>query len=278
MFFYSIFALLLNYNIISMNKLKNLSGGLILLVAILITSCRSSKDVEYFQDTDKIPDVAYQYDMANYEIKIVPNDNLLITVSTLNPQASEPFNAINLSRSTSISTLEWQGYLVDENGDVNFPVIGKVRLQGLTKSQAINFLQTKISNYVENPVVNIRFMNYKVAVLGEVARPGTYFIDSEKISIPDALAKAGDMTIYGKREDVLICRVENGEKKFYHVDMTSPSVFFSEAYYLQQNDIVYVKPNKSKSMSSSYNPMFGTILSISTLLVSITTLILNQTK
>ncbi|MCC8146184.1 MAG: polysaccharide biosynthesis/export family protein [Bacteroidales bacterium] len=260
-----------------MNKLNSLSGIFMIFLIVCLASCRSGKDVEYFQGTENIPDLAFQHDMANYEIKIMPNDNLLITVSTVNPQASEPFNVINLSRNYS-STLEWQGYLVDENGDINFPVIGKIHIGGLTKAQAINLIQNKVSEYVEDPVVNIRFMNYKVAVLGEVNRPGTYFIDSERISIPDALAKAGDMTIYGKREDVLICRVENGEKKFYNVDMTSPSVFFSEAYYLQQNDIIYVKPNRSKSMSSSYNPMIGTILSISTLLVSITTLILNQTK
>lgn len=243
-----------------------------------MTSCRSSKDIEYFQGTDKISDITYQYDMANYEIKIMPNDNLLITVSSAaNPLAVEPYNSINLTRSYS-TTLEWEGYLVDENGDINFSGIGKVHLGGLTKTEAIVLLQNKISQYVVDPVVNIRFMNYKVAVLGEVNRPGTYYINTERISIPDALAQAGDMTIYGKREDVLICRVENGEKKFYHVDMTSPSIFFSDAYYLQQNDIIYVKPNKSKAMSSSYNPMLGTILSVSTLLISITTLILNQVK
>jgi polysaccharide export outer membrane protein len=119
-------------------------------------------------------------------------------------------------------------------------------------------------------------MNYKISVLGEVARPGTYFIDSERISIPDALAQAGDMTIYGKREDVLICRVENGEKRFYSVNLKSPDLFFSEVYYLQQNDIVYVKPNKSRAMSSSYNPMVATLISVTSLLVGITTLVLTQ--
>lgn len=242
-----------------------------------MTSCRSSKDVEYFQHTDVIPDSIYMADMTNYEVRIMPNDNLLITVSALNPLAAEPYNAVNLDRGTS-ATLEWQGYLVNENGVINFPVIGEIKLGGLTKKQAITLLQKEISQYIENPVINIRFMNYKISVLGEVNRPGTYLVTDEKISIPDALAQAGDMTIYGKREDVLICRVENGEKKFFHVDMTSPEIFFSDAYYLQQNDIIYVKPNGAKSMSSSYNPMIGTILSISTLLITITTLVLNQSK
>lgn len=261
-----------------MNKLRAFFYVLSILCFFLtISSCRSAKDVEYFQHTDEIPEIAFQNDMADYEIEIQTNDNLLIMVSASKVSAAEQFNTIDISRGTS-QTLEWQGYLVDENGDINFPLIGKIHLGGLTKLQAIALLQKEVSRYIDDPIVNIRLMNYKISILGEVNRPGSYVINDEKISIPVALAKAGDMTIYGKREDVLICRVENGQKKFYHVDLTSPSIFFSEAYYLQQNDIVYVKPNRSKSMSSSYSPMVGTIISLSTLLVSITTLILNQTK
>ncbi|MDL2224194.1 polysaccharide biosynthesis/export family protein [Bacteroidales bacterium OttesenSCG-928-M06] len=261
-----------------MNKLKALSSLLLLLAIAWMTSCRSSKDIEYFQDVNEIPDIAYQYDMANYEIKIMPNDNLLILVTAEKPLAAVPYNSVDLTKGYGITTLEWQGYLVDENGDINFPELGKVHLGGLTKSEAITLLQNKISEFITKPLVNIRIMNYRVSIFGEVNRPGTFSVSSEKISVPEALALAGDMTIYGKREDVLICRVENGEKKFIHVDLTSSSVFFSEAYYLQQNDIIYVKPNRSKAMSSSYNPMTGTILSVATLLIAITTLILNQTK
>ncbi|MDH8702535.1 polysaccharide export outer membrane protein [Dysgonomonadaceae bacterium PH5-43] len=260
-----------------MNNLKTVFGVVVLLSVIMFTSCRSSKDIEYFQNTKDISDDMYRYDMSNYEIKIMPNDNLLITVLTDKPAVAEQFNVVDLSRGAS-NSLEWQGYLVDQNGDINFPVIGKVHLGGLTKIQAVSLLQKKIGEFIDEPLVNIRFMNYKVTVLGEVNRPGVFTINSEKLSLPEALALAGDMTIYGQRENVEICRVENGEKKFYYVDMTSPEVFFSEAYYLQQNDIVYIRPNKSKSMSSSYNPMVGTLISVATLLITITTLILNQTK
>jgi polysaccharide export outer membrane protein len=151
-------------------------------------------------------------------------------------------------------------------------------LGGLSKSEAIRLIQDKISQYVEMPVINIRYMNYKIAVLGEVSRPGTYFVDNEKISVPEALARAGDMTIYGQRHDILVCRVENGEKRVYHVDITSPMIFLSEAYYLQQNDIVYVLPNKSRVQSSTYNPMISTFISIAGLLVSITTLVINLSR
>jgi polysaccharide export outer membrane protein len=244
-----------------------------ILVVLFLTSCGSSKDIIYFQNSDRILNGDY-VDFSNYEIKIVPNDNLLITVSALNPQAVEPFNTVNLTRGYS-TNLELQGYLVDENGDINFPVVGKLHLGGLSKSEAIQLIQSKISQYIDLPVVNIRYMNYKIAVLGEVSRPGTYFVDNEKISIPEALARAGDMTIYGQRHDILVCRMENNEKKVYHVDITSPTIFLSEVYYLQQNDIVYVLPNKSKIQSSTYNPMISTFISIAGLLVSVTTLIIN---
>ncbi|MDR0412620.1 MAG: polysaccharide biosynthesis/export family protein [Dysgonamonadaceae bacterium] len=260
-----------------MPNLKILSSGVMMIIVVLfLASCGSSKDIIYFQDSERVLNGNY-VDLSNYEIKIVPNDNLFITVSALNPQAVEPFNSINLTRGTS-NSLELQGYLVDENGDINFPVVGKLHLGGLSKSEAIRLIQDRISQYIDMPVVNIRYMNYKIAVLGEVSRPGTYFVDNEKISIPEALARAGDMTIYGQRHDVLVCRMENGEKKIYHVDITSPTVFLSEVYYLQQNDIVYVLPNKSRVLSSTYNPMISTFISIAGLLVSITTLVINLSR
>jgi polysaccharide export outer membrane protein len=240
---------------------------------LFLTSCGSSKDIIYFQDADRILE-GYYDDLSDYKIKIMPSDNLLITVSALNPQAAEAFNTVNLTRGYS-NNLEMQGFLVDENGDINFPVVGKLHLGGLAKSDAIQLIQNEISKYIDKPVVNIRFMNYKIAVLGEVNRPGTYFIDNERVSIPEALARAGDMTIYGQRHDVLVCRMENGEKKVYHVDITSPSVFLSEVYYLQQNDIIYVQPNNSRAQSSVYNPMISTFISVAGLLVSITTLVIN---
>jgi polysaccharide export outer membrane protein len=250
----------------------------ITIVLGIVTSCGSSKDILYFQNTENIEKAPYQ-DLSNFEIRIAPNDNLLITVSTSNPIASEPYNIINLSRgSVSSTNLELQGYLVDENGNINFPEIGLVHVGGLTKLEVITSLQTILSKDIDNPVVNVRFMNYKVSVLGEVNRPGTYQINDERISIPEALAKAGDMTIYGQRHNVLVCRVENGAKKFYHIDITSPDIFFSEVYYLQQNDILYVLPNKYRAMSSSYNPMTSTYISIVSLLVGISTLIINISK
>ncbi|GHT38711.1 polysaccharide export outer membrane protein [Bacteroidia bacterium] len=262
-----------------MTRVKFCAYGMVLAVLVtLLTACSSSKDILYFQNTENISNASFR-DYASSEIRITPNDNLLITVFTTNPLAAEPYNLINLSRMSGGSTnLELQGYLVDEKGDINFPGIGKIHVGGLTKAEVINTVQNKLSQYIDKPVVNVRLMNYKVSVLGEVNRPGTYPITDERISIPEALAKAGDMTIYGQRHDVLICRVENGEKKFYHVDITSPDIFFSEAYYLQQNDIVYVQPNKARTGSANVNPLLNTYLSVAGILISVTTLIINIVK
>lgn len=228
---------------------------------LLLTACGSQKDVVYFQGLDDFPENAF--DETSYVLRIIPNDNLFITVSALNPQVAEAFNTINMNRgSISTNSMEWQGYLVDEEGNINFPVLGKVHLSGLTKLEAIALLQEQISKYIENPVVNIRYLNYKISVLGEVNRPGRYPVNDEKISVVQAIALAGDLTIYGERREVWICRAENGKKQFHKVDLTSPELFYSPYYYLQQNDIVYVIPNKTKAGSSTYNQNLPFVVSL----------------
>jgi polysaccharide export outer membrane protein len=233
---------------------------LAVFVFLLFTGCGSKKDIVYFQGIDKYS--TNTADSASYTIRIVPNDNLLILVSALNPQAAEPFNTINFTKGGSTGNIEWQGYLVDEQGNINFPVLGNIHLGGLTKTEAVNLLQEQISKYIDNPVVNIRYLNYKISILGEVNRPGIFSISDEKVSILEAIALAGDLTIHGERRTVRICRVENGEKKFYKIDLTSPSLFYSPYYYLQQNDIVYVIPNASKAGSSTYNQNLPLLLSV----------------
>ena len=131
--------------------------------------------------------------------------------------------------------------------------------------EAADLLQKEVSAYVENAIVNIRFLNYKISVLGEVNRPGIYSVTDEKISIPEAVALAGDLTIYGERRNVQLIRVENGKKQFYSIDLTSPSLFFSPLYYLQQNDILYISPNGTRAGSSTYNqnlPLFVSLISV----------------
>ncbi|GHT53514.1 polysaccharide biosynthesis protein [Bacteroidia bacterium] len=261
----------------SISKGKRIYGLFFtLLLTLIVTSCGSKKDILYFQDIERFPLNAT--DRAQYQIRIVPNDNLLITVSALNPVAAEPFNSVNLTTGSLSGSLEYRGYLVDERGDINFPVIGKVALGGLTKTEAEKLLSDKISHYIKDLVVNIRFMNYKVSILGEVNRPGTYVINDEKISIPEALSLAGDLTIYGQRQNVQIYRMENGEKKYYTVDLTSPAVFYSPYYYLQQNDLVYVKPNKARAGASTYNQSLPLIFSAVSIIVTVVSFVVTLSK
>ena len=210
----------------------------------------------------------YVNNINNTEFKtvIMPNDNLYITVSAVNPEAVEVFNSNLMSRgSLTTTTLDVMGYLVDPKGNINFPLVGEVHVGGLTKKDAVLLLQRSISKFVTDPIVNIRFLNYKINVLGEVNRPGVYTVTDEKISIVQAIALAGDLTIYGERRNVQLIRMENGEKRFYFIDLTAPDLFFSPYYYLIQNDILYIPPNGTKAGSSTYNanlPLFVSLISI----------------
>lgn len=242
------------------------------LSAMTAVSCTSTKKIAYFQGADE---KTIQEQARYYQVRIMPNDNLHITVSSINPEAVRIFNSINTEVTTNLNSesLNIMGYIVDNDGNINFPVLGTVHLGGLTKAEAIDTLKNRISEYVIDPTVNIRFLNYKVTVLGEVARPGTFTVKDERITIPEALGLAGDMTIYGKRDNVLVYRDVDGKQTFHRIDMTSPDVFASEYFHLRQNDVVYVQPNKAKSGSSAYNQNLSLGISAVSLLVTIITLL-----
>lgn len=260
-----------------MNKHFLIYSFFILLSLLFLSSCGSRKKLTYFQDAAVFSHTAHLNDSTHYEIRIRPNDNLLITVSSINPVAAEPFNTISFERGgvSTTTMLDWQGYLVDELGYINFPVLGKLYVSGMTKDQLVTTLEEKIETYFADPVVNVRFLNYSISILGEVAKPGLYTVSNEKITVPQALALAGDLTIYGERDNVLICRVENGKKNFYTMDLRNPAIFNSPYYYLQQNDIIYVAPNKAQAGRSAYNQTWSTVISISSLVVSIGTLVIS---
>ena len=255
--------------------MKNYCLLLCITSLLLITSCGSLKKVTYFQEIDKANLPEYEY-LVESQLRILPNDNLHITVSTMDPMYSAPYNMAHISSSNiNIEALSISGYLVDQDGFINFPVLGPVRVGGMTKNEAIEYLQSRISDYINNPVVNIRFLNFRVTILGEVIRPGIYSSLEEKLSIVEALGKAGDMTIYGKRDNVLICRAVNGENKFYRMNLNSPEIFTDPNFYLKQNDIIYVQPNKSRASASSVNPFAALSISIISLLATLTTLTIN---
>jgi len=236
-----------------------------LLLLFLFSSCGSKRDIVYFQNSDRIPMDMYDQIGDEFKTVIMPNDNLFITVSAEDPASVEIFNTTQFNRSVNYSsnTLDILGYLVDQKGTINFPTIGEFHIAGLTKMEAVDLLQKEISKYLTKPaVVNIRFLNYKISVIGEVNRPGVYTVSDEKISIPQAIALAGDLTIYGERRTMQLIRMEKGERIFIPIDLTSPDIFFSPYYYLRQNDILYISPNGTKAGSSTYNQNLPLIVSL----------------
>ncbi len=257
---------------------------LIFLVA-LITSCSAPKNVAYLWNSN---DVDLSQSQFLYDARIMPKDILTITVNTVNPEAAAPFNLIVRntlnSTSSSIGTSggSLQTYLVDNEGGIEFPVLGRVMVGGLTKRECEKLIHDKILPYLnaaENPVVTVRMSSYSISVLGEVARPGSYQVSREKINILEALAQAGDLTIYGVREDVKLIREDaKGQKQIYHINLNDANLLTSPYYYLQQNDIVYVEPNKVKARNSSIGQSTTLWISATSILISMASLLYNILK
>ncbi|HBZ33907.1 MAG TPA: sugar transporter [Bacteroidales bacterium] len=254
----------------------------ILLFAVLLSGCSARKKLTYFRDltaadADSI-NMAYH---SNHESKIMPGDMLTIIVTGVDPEVVAPFNLpvvsyANPSTTQLATTLNMQAYLVDTQGEIIFPVIGKIKLGGLTKSEAIQKITDLLKPYLSDPIITINFLNYKISVMGEVARPGQYTINNERVTILDALALAGDMTPYGKRNTVLVARENNGKMEFQRINLNSSDVFTSPYYFLQQNDVVYVEPNNVRAVSSQnlslYLSMVTTLASLATVIVSVVSL------
>ncbi len=254
------------------------------LLLLALASCGSSKSVAYIQNSDSI---AYDNSRFLYDAKIMPKDQLTITVNTVNPEAALPFNLLLQNAYTQGRTLSTTGgtlmpYLVDNEGYINFPVVGRLKVGGLTKSECENLILDKIRPYMaetENPVVTVRMSSYSVSVLGEVARPGSFQVAREKITILEALAQAGDLTIYGVRDKVKLIREDaTGKKEIHTLDLTNANIVNSPYYYLQQNDIVYVEPNKIKAQNSRVGSITTLWVSATSILISVASLIVNVLK
>ncbi|WP_347375000.1 polysaccharide biosynthesis/export family protein [Aequorivita sp. Q41] len=214
-------------------------------------------------------------DSIQNSFKIQPNDLISIVVSAYDLSAVRPFNLISETRPNtdfsgiSSSTTQQQAYLTAEDGTIDFPVLGRIKVAGLTRSGLSELLVNRISEYVKDPIVTIRVVNFKVSILGEVARPGTYNVEGERLTIPEALGLAGDMTIFGRRDNVLVIRDNGNGKQYKYLDFRDSSVLNSDFYYLQQNDVIYVEPNNAQIQSSSFNRNTSIYISIASLLLSV---------
>lgn len=240
-------------------------------------SCSSSKHVAYFQNIDYTDLTASR---GLYDAKIMPKDQLSITVVTSDPAAARPFN---LNVATSASSADGGNsnatYLVNNDGDIDFPVVGTLHVAGLTKDECQKLIKRKVAPYLaatENPVVMVRMASYRVTVAGEVGGPRVVPVTSEKMSVLEALAQAGDLTIYGKRDNILLIRERaDGQKEVHRLNLNDANLINSPYYYLQQNDYIYVEPNKTKAKNSSIGQSTTLWFSVVGILTSVASLVLN---
>ena len=255
------------------------------LVALLMSSCNTSKEIIYLQDVRlESPEEI----KAAETITIEPKDMLSIVVSSSQPDAARIFNLPIMATQASNGDLMYDsylnGYVVDGDGYIDFPVVGEVKASGLNRWQLQDRIMETLRDkkLLDDPVVTVDFMNFKVSILGEVTAPGTYSIKSDKVSVLEAIAMARDLTIYGKRDEVYVIREEGGQRHSYKLDLRSSDIFDSPAYYLKQNDVIYVQPNKVRAGQSTINQntvkSVSMWVSIASLLTSIGVLVANIVK
>ncbi len=259
-----------------------------IIVAFLLIGCKASKDIIYLQNagTPALYSSTQNYPIPEPVIKI--GDLLSITVNSSTPEAAQPFNlpivpiakgenAYNIGSGTGVSggAGGLQNYLVDTEGKITFPVLGKIFVTGMTKMQLAELIKSRISpRYIkEEPIILIRFAGYQITVLGEVGGPGVFSINNEKVSILEALAQAGDLTMFGRRDNILLIRENDGKRETIRIDLRNKNLINSPYYYLQQNDVLYVQPNDKKIRNTEYNATASIPLSLLGTALSLTSLV-----
>ncbi len=231
---------------------------IVLIVWTSFSSCRTQRQFTYFRD---IPDTISHYRITDTGYKVLtikPDDVLQVNISSPNPEASSFFNTQGGSvvagpvgsGATNSGTPAPNSYLVDKEGGIDLPIIGRIEVKGLTTGAVKEAVKNKVAPYLKDPIVSVRLQNFKVTVLGEVTRPANYIVPNERVSLLDAIGMAGDLTVFGRRENVLLIREVEGEKTFTRLNLNDSKVFSSQYYYLQQNDILYVEPNKARAAAT----------------------------
>ncbi|WP_085537664.1 polysaccharide biosynthesis/export family protein [Massilibacteroides vaginae] len=257
-----------------------------ILFLFAMSACSVPKDVAYFQGVDDLTEQQLEQMTQSYASTIVNDDLLTITVTAWDPTVTTPFNPpvysfaaqgeVNVGTASQLHT-----YLVDKDGYINFPVLGKLHVAGLQKQELSKMMEEKISKYIKEPIVNIQIVNYKVTLMGEISRPGALTVRNDRLSILDAIGQSGDLTINANRKNIMVIRDNNGKKEYGRVDLTNPALFASPYFYLRQNDVVYVEPNDAKKKNANYSQaeqykltIFSTILStvsvISSIIIAVT--------
>lgn len=252
----------------------------LLPVSAVVASCTTAKEIVYMQNIDE---VQLQKLTSQYQARIKKDDLLSIVVSGPDKSVVMPYNLTlsemsngGYSNDPEKATLS---YLVDNNGEINFPILGKIKVEGMTRTELVNYLTAEISKDVKNPIVYVSFRNYKITVLGEVRSPGTYNMGSERINIFQALGHAGDMLLTAERNDVILIREVDGTPTYYKIDLRDASILNSDIYYMQQNDILYVRPSASRVTSATTaTSIWGLVFSSITTVLAVTSMILTLTR
>jgi polysaccharide export outer membrane protein len=241
----------------------------------MLFSCASKQKFVYFQGLDA---VQKNQSKDSYEPKLQQDDMLLILVSAAEPKAAIPFNLTPFAVSDNTVNIggiaKNQTYLIDTNGYIEFPVLGNIKMAGLSRSEAVNTIKVLLLKYIKDPVVNLRIMNFKFSVLGEVAKPGVYTMITERVTLPEALALSGDLSIFGNRKNILLIRDSDGIKTHNFIDITNANFINSPYYYLDQNDVIYVEPNKTKINASAVGPNISVIISAVSVLITVAALLI----
>ena len=259
------------------NKMYYLS--LLILGLAFITSCKTREKLVYFQNGVSGSDSS-AVNTSNYTPSFKKDDLLSIVVTADDPETTIPFNlpaaagTVAANSGYTSGNPERIGYLINENGVISLPYAGEIQIGALSRSEAVSLIQDKLSVYVKNPIVNIQILNFKVTVLGDVARPGTFKVPNERITLLEAIGLSGDLRITGNRKNVLVIRDNDGIKKEYRIDLTSSDLFSSPVYYLEQNDMVYVEPNgTARSRSSLLVTTSGIFISLTSLILTTVSII-----
>lgn len=239
------------------------------VMILLFGSCGSRKNMVYIQQDSTQINNLYEQHVPRIQI----NDILTIAVTAADPKVTAPFNPVSSMTSSnmtqSVDMALRPTYTVDNEGNITLPMLGKVHVAGMTRIQAIEKLRSELSIYIKDPGVNMNFNNFRISVLGEVARPGSFIMPTERVTILEALGMAGDMTIRGVRERVLLIREVDGQKTMHHLDLTKQNILNSPYYYLAQNDVIYVEPNKAQINNSKLGANTNIIISIASLLITV---------
>lgn len=237
---------------------------ILLFVNSFLASCVSSKKINYFQD--KEDNQVINETVVAYEPTLQIGDMLTINVSALDLESAQPFN---LFESQTVANQVPLTYIVNADGEINFPVLGKLKVAQLNTKQLTNQITERLDPYLKDPIVNVRITNFKVSVLGEVRNPGSYTVPNERITIIEALALAGDLTIFGNRQNITLVREKDGKRIFESVDLTDKKIFDSPYFYLAQNDAIYVSSNKTRVNSSGVGPNTSVIISAVSILITL---------